>query len=516
MENNNIGDFFRKRLEEDTSNQDWANPDMEIDSKVLNQISHPNKPISKGWGGVILKSGISILLLLMGSYIFYLNQELSVAKNELNGRTDIVENSKPESNIQDDSNTRTIEIKDAYIAKLEAKNENIQLEKEKLNQQNEQLLRKTTNQSINSAQKKIIKVNSENDDDAIKTLREEKEILLAENQRLKQLTEQLLNEKNILEEQLNTHKQSYTQMEKGNNLLKDSLSLLSSLVAQNMNSETEKIPDKEPIIPAEKTNAKNYKRFALGYEYSRQKWDIPINRTFSEQRLVSENGRNENISTNVHGLNFAFSPKQNWWIKSGLRFTQLNVESTYNMGLAYSPVNETPDPMSGGIFNTLNVNTNSSFLTSDNSVNVLFEPNRAPEEGSLLEYQAEDNLSINSWQIPIGLERQFNAGKTFLFIQGGLQLNSINLKEYTFRTSLLDSEQNPLNIERESLDRQSVNNKLFLNIYGEFGIEQPIFQEWYLRAALNYSYNFLKNNGSNISNQSKTGTAFRLGLNYRF
>ncbi|MDF1867744.1 MAG: hypothetical protein P1U70_23200, partial [Saprospiraceae bacterium] len=80
----------------------------------------------------------------------------------------------------------------------------------------------------------------------------------------------------------------------------------------------------------------------------------------------------------------------------------------------------------------------------------------------------------------------------------------------------LDNERNPLNIVRESLDAQGVNNKLFLNIYGEFGIEQPIFQEWYLRAALNYSYNFLKNNSSNISNQAKTGTAFRLGLNYRF
>jgi hypothetical protein len=515
MENNNIGDFFRKRLDDDMSNEDWANPDLEIDSKVLNQITQPNKPISKGWGGVILKSGIGILLLLMGGYIIYLNQELSVAKNELIGRTNIVENAKPESNIQDDSNTRNIEIKDALTAKLEAEKENLQLEKEKLNQQNEQLFRKITNQSINSVQKKIIKVNPENDD-TIKILREEKEILLAENQRLNQLTDQLLSENNVLEEQQNTHQQSYTQMENENNELKDSLSLLSSLVAENMNSETEKIPEEEPIIPEEKTDTKNHKRFALGYEYSRQKWDIPINRTFAEQRLVSENGRNENISTNVHGLDFAFSPKQNWLIKSGLRFTQLNVESTYNMGLAYSPVNETPDPLSGGIFNTLNVNTKSSFLTSDNSVNVLFEPNRAPEEGSLLEYQAEDNLSINSWQIPIGLERQFNAGRTFLFIQGGVQLNSISIKEYTFRTTILDSERNPLNIVRESLDAQGVNNKLFLNIYGEFGIEQPIFQEWYLRAALNYSYNFLKNNSSNISNQAKTGTAFRLGLNYRF
>ena len=515
MENNNIGDFFRKRLDDDMSNEDWANPDMDIDNKVLNQITQPNKPISKGWGGVILKSGIGILLLLIGGYIFYLNQELSITKNELIGRTDFVENSKPESNIQDDSNTRTIEIKDALIAKLEAENENLQLEKENLNKHNEQLLRKTNNQSINSVQKEIIKVNSENDD-AIKTLREEKEILLAENQRLKQLTEQLLNEKNVLEEQLNTHKQSYTQMEKGNNLLKDSLSLLPSLVAENMNLETEKIPEEEPIVPEEKTDTKNHKRFEIGYEYSRQKWDIPINRTFEEQRLVSESGQSEIIQTNIHGLNFAFSPKQNWWIKSGLRFTQFNIESTYNMGLAYSATNEITDLISRTTTNTLNVKTFTPFSISDNSVTLLFEQDRAPEEGSLLEYQAEDNLSINSWQIPIGVERQFNAGKTFLFIQGGVQLNSINIKEHTFRTSILDSERNPLNIVRESLDAQDVSNKLFLNIYGEFGIEQPIFQEWYLRAALNYNYNFLKNNSNNILNQAKTGTAFRLGLNYRF
>ena len=514
MENNNIGDFFRKRLNDDMSNEDWANPDMEIDNKVLNQITQPNKPISKGWGGVILKSAIGILLLLMGGYIIYLNQELSVAKSELFGRTDIVENAKSESNIQDDSNVRIIELKDTLIAKLEREKENLLLEKEKLNQQNEQLFRKITNQSINSVQKKIIKVNPENDD-AIKILREEKEILLAENQRLNQLTQQLLNEKSALRGQLNKQEQSYSQMEKENNKLKDSLSLLPSLVAKNMNLEAEKIPKEEPI-PEKKTDSKNYKRFTLGYEYSRQKWDIPINRTFEEQRLVSESGQSEIISTNIHGLNFAFSPKQNWWIKSGLRFTQFNIGSTYNMGLAYSATNEITDPISRTTTNTLNVKTYTPFSISDNSVTVLFEEDREPEEGSLLEYQAEVNLSINSWQIPIGLERQFNAGRTFLFIQGGVQLNSISIKEHTFRTSILDSERNPLNIVRESLDAQAVNNKLFLNIYGEFGIEQPIFQEWYLRAAINYNYNFLKNNGSNITNQSKTGTAFRLGLNYRF
>jgi hypothetical protein len=508
MENNNIGDFFRKRLDDDISNEDWANPDMEIDNKVLNQITLPNKPISKGWGGVIIKSGIGILLLLMGGYIFYLNQELSVAKNELIGQTDIVESIKSELNIEDNSNTKTIELKDALITKLEAQNENLFLE-------NEKLLRENTDQSINSGQRKVIKFNTKNDD-AINILRKEKEILLAENQRLNQLTEQLLNEKSAIKGQLNKQEQSYTEMEKENNLLKDSLSLLYSLVAENMNSETEKIQEEEPIIPEEKTDTKNHKRFALGYEYSRQKWDMPINRTFAEQRLVSENGRNENISTNVHGLNFAFSPKQNWWIKSGLRFTQFNIENTYNMGLAYSATNEITDPISRTTTNTLNVKTFTPFSISDNSVTVLFEEDREPEEGSLLEYQAEDNLSINSWQIPIGLERQFNTGRTFLFIQGGIQLNSISIKEHTFRTSISDSERNPLNIVRESVDAQDVSNKLFLNIYGEFGIEQPIFQEWYLRAAINYNYNFLKNNGSNITNQSKTGTAFRLGLNYRF
>jgi len=451
----------------------------------------------------------------MGGYIIYLNQELSAAKNELIGQTDIVESIKSELNIEDNSNTKTIELKDALIAKLEWENENLLLEKEKLNQLNEQHLRKTTNQSINSVQRQIIKVNAKNNDDAIKILREEKEILLIENQRLNQLTQQLLNEKSALKGQLNKQEQSYTQMEKDNNLLKDSLSLLSSLVAEKMNSEVEKVQE-EPISPKKEIDSKNDKRFLLGYEYSRQNWEIPINRTFTEQRLVSESGQSNIISSNVHGLNLTYSPKQNWWIKSGVRFTQFNVANTYNMGLAYSKTNEMPDQMSGGTFNTLNINTSTPFSSSNNSVIVLFEPNGVPDEGSLLEYQVEDNLSVNSWQIPIGLERQFNAGKTFLFIQGGVQFNSISIKDYTFRTSILDAEQNPLNIERESPDGQSGNNKLFLNIYAEFGIEQPIFQEWYLRAALNYNYNFPKNNGSNISSQSKTGTAFRLGLNYRF
>lgn len=498
---NNIGDFFRKRLNEDMSNEDWANPDMEIDIKVLNQISHPIKSISKVWRGIILKSCIGFLLLLMGSSIIYLNQELSVAKNKLIDRSDLVVNNKFKSNIQNNYNAQNREAKDSLVAHLKAENEILILENEKLNQLNKQLKLET------------VKNHSENDD-LNKILREEKEILLNENLRLIQLTEQLSNEQSTLKAQLNKQKLSYTQILKDNNQFKDSISLLSSILTEKINLETEK-SSKEDIIYIKEKSA-HYKRFTVGYEYSRQNWNMPISRTFAEQRLVSESGESNVISSNVHGLNFAFSPKQSWLIRSGLRFTQLNGSSSYVMGLAYSPINERPDPNSVGTINTLSVTTNSLFFTSDNSVNVLFEPDDIPEAGSLLEYRVEDNLSISSWQMPIGLERQFNTGKTFFFVHGGVQFNSIRIKNYTSRSSILDSDQNPLDITRESLDAQNTNNRLFMNIYGELGIEQPIFRKWYLRTAINYSYNFLKNNVSDIANQSKTGTAFRLGLNYRF
>ena len=77
MENNNLGDFIRGKLNQTSSGEDWANPDEKVNASVLNKIS-----VSKKSGGVGKKTmafigGAMISLLFLGAFIYMQNETIN-------------------------------------------------------------------------------------------------------------------------------------------------------------------------------------------------------------------------------------------------------------------------------------------------------------------------------------------------------------------------------------------------------------------------------------------------------
>ena len=106
MENNNLGDFIRGKLNQTDSNEAWANPDEKVNASVLNKIS-----VSKKSGGIGKKTtafigGALISLLFLGAFIYMqnetineLNQQVKLQKEEMTSqKTDLMISNESVSN----------------------------------------------------------------------------------------------------------------------------------------------------------------------------------------------------------------------------------------------------------------------------------------------------------------------------------------------------------------------------------------------------------------------------------
>ena len=339
MENNRLSDFFRKRLNEDTTKQDWANPDVKVDNLVLVNIAELNKSSVSKWKSITLKSLAGLIFIALIGSVFYLNQK---------SKTDNIE--------------FTDEI-DKYKKAL----------------------------SISKNQQNISKSNNLKNAREVSSLQNEKKKLKIENKNLIQLNKHKENRKRKIEKQLNQSHLIFTQIQNENIMIKDSLEHLTEQMAiynleyeqtfqellgsKDSLKQLASLTKKEKIIlePKEKTSNEqnnnssfNNYRYSFGYDLTSQKWNIPQHTAFQEQKLISEGKQSNIISSNVNGLNFAFSPKKNWWIRTGVRFSKMNIENSYNLGLAYSNKNERMDSSREGTFNTINIKKSTPFSPRTN------------------------------------------------------------------------------------------------------------------------------------------------------
>ncbi len=483
MKNNSIGDFFRKKLNEDSISEDWSNLDTEVDEQVLRRILYSGNSKSNKWKNSIVQIGVGVLFLLICGYAWHLNEELKIVKKEL---VDV---------------TSPSEIKQSQM----------------LNQFGE-------SHNIFADQKN------------------EKKDPLFETKNFQQFKRQLIHDKIELEQQLMSFQLAAKQIEAEASHSKDSLNeiidRLKYRLARDQYLDAKMRDDdllsNRPLKPLElpllddflkirhldratlnQIDPTSTTKYSIAYEHILQSWNVPFTRSFDTHRLVSGGSQNDFVLSHSNGLIFSFSPEKHWWIKSGIRFLNLDIKNTQHLALAYSSRNEALEP-NGDINSTISTKLNTPFFTAKNSLEIQFQQTRLPEEESLMEYRSTDHLSISMWQMPFGLARYIPVSKSLIFIHGGLQLNAIQINDYTFQTTVLDDEQNTLQILKANTDVQQLNNRIFLGAFGEFGIQRSFYQSWYLKTAISYSYHFLKNNDHQIAAQAKTSSAIMLGLGYQF
>ena len=500
MENNNLGDFIRNKLSKANSKESWSNPDPKVDQSVLNTITQTRSTAiwSRKW--VWIGSGAVLLFLFLGGVLYQQNKEIDVLKQALNSKSNPVENNT--------QNTEKRPPKDQLSATLLQKTTLLSKEKSELEKVNEILKQENKNLRMNRAIQHSktqegqapVSIPPEKTTRAIDLINTQNHVRVDEIAELKKERDELKTQNERLSESLE---------KKG----EENESLKDSLIALNLNNIDTVAPIAQ-ISSSEMQPIEKLKRFSVAYDFSKNYWDAPIQRSFEDHGVQSEKDGFTKVSSTVNGLTFGYAPRTNIRLVTGLRVSKFELYSAYDLALSYSSNNEYLG-QNGNVVNRFNLTTDTPFSSTENESLVSFDPGLTPQEGDFIGCYNSLFLSFNEYQIPLGVEYLLRANKTRFFFQGGLQLNLLTMDDYLHNTYLYDDEFELLNSESTSLETQRLENQFNMSLYGALGIEQSIFKNFYLRGSFNFSRNFLKRHNNEL-NPSYNSNTLRFGFGYRF
>lgn len=500
MENkdNNLGDFFRKKFSEfDGSEGEWGRPDVSVRENLLDEISTAQKPAAASVSNLFWKIALIVALLLLGGFAFYLrteNRNLQQALNEQKSKTEII-------------NEELINQKEAFenkITQLE-KNINNQIsESESIEKNNQERLAE-----IDLLRVKNTRLNSENTE-----LKNEKIQLLLEVEEIKNRPKEIV---------------EIVKSENGENIFLETIkAVLPIALAQKVElkeneggiTEDETLEEKveKPELNLEKeikTIETKRKKFEVGYEYALMGLDLSTERRFALQRDVAQNSQSRKINAHSNGAFFAYSPRENFWLRGGVRFSSVSFSNSYVTGLDYDKEMETVEP-NGSTSNQLMLTTSTPYSETQAEFNVRFPDGEELNNGDLLRVAITDLQRLNYLQIPFGVEYHFGEKRLKWLIQGGGVINRISIGDYSFTVRTF-ARNRIVPVERERVVSRDIPRQFYLGMYGGAGADFQLVNNFHLRASVNWNRDFLRSNQADrFSNSPRTGTTLRLGMNYRF
>jgi len=495
MENNNLGDFIRGKLNQTGSGEVWANPDEKVDISVLNKINASKKSRLGGNKTMAFVGGVVVSLLFLGVFIYMQNEKINTLYQQVKGQKEKIISLKtdkiaPKESIPKVSlsNIELLETK-KEVEVLENENKKLIAENSALLQKSQSKQQRTTKASVKTKQEKEKPIEY----DLSSTTTEAKDF---EPQKI------------VLENDLKEQKKLFSNLKARERKLLDSISALTAMLPDTVSNIAPVPPQVEITRPIKE------RKFSVGYDYSLNYWDAPIDRNVEEHEVASSKGGFTKVSSVVNGFTFGYAPNPRIRLIGGFRLSRFNVYSAYDLSLAYSSNQETLGS-GGSVYNRFNLTTSTPYNTMYNESIVTFDENSAPSDGDFIGCFNEVDLSFNEYQIPLGVEYLLSAKKTRFFFQAGLQLNLLQLQDFSHNTYLYDSEFELLETVSNDLSSQRIENEFNFGAYGALGIEQPVFTNFYFRGSFNFSRTFLKSEYNDLTPSYNSNT-WRFGIGYRF
>ena len=498
MEDNKLGDFIRGKLNQTGSGEAWANPNEKVNASVLNKINASKKSRLGGNKTMAFVGGAMISLLFLGVFIYLQNEKINTLHQQVKGQKEEIISLKTDEIAPKESIPK---VSSSNIELLETKKEVEVLENEnkKLIAENSALLQKSQ-----STQQRTTKASS----NPVKPKQEKEKY---EEYNLSSTTTEAIDfehQKIVLEHDLQEQKNLFSNLKERERTLLDSISALTAMLPDTVSNIA-------PIPPqVEKTRPIKERKFSVGYDYSLNYWDAPIDRNVQDHEVASSKGGFTKVSSVVNGFTFGYAPNPKIRLIGGFRLSRFRFYSAYNLSLAYSSIQETSGS-GGSIYNRFNLTTSTPYSTMYNEAIVTFDENTAPSDGDFIGCFNEIDLTFKEYQIPLGIEYLMKAKRTRFFFQAGLQLNLLQLQNFNHNTYLYDSEFELLETVSNNLSSQRIENEFNFGAYGALGVEQPVFTNFYLRGSFNFSRTFLKSEYKDLKPSYNSNT-WRFGIGYRF
>lgn len=531
-ENNNLGDFFRKRLSSlEDGEEDWFNPDPRADDMVLQGlVASSNKKKSKKKGFFILL--LCLLFLGMLSYIIHLKQHIT----SLN---DTATNILAQKTFTPPTSTTTTENTTTLDHTSVPKHEN------------------TPN-------------NPKTPIDPIASKNQEKDLLWSNLKKENQVLQQLLQEKNkkiqALELELSTNCTSPNSFEAtlANNKTTEFKYLYPSLNAEsilaneaqttlgskNLFSENklndflsssapkeialEELPKFKDLaviepellaVPIEETEPLSNYAFALKNKKKRtrktlelgvhvgleglitqKRIGIPNQRIIAKEEVAAEQ-----FPVPYVGFDIAYSPLKNLWIRIGAQGGGSSNSLREQMGIVYNDANEYLLP-SGDRGSDLLLNVATGYTEISNTLEVTV-PNTTTN-GDLLELEYIEEVYLKYLQIPLSVEYHFGSKKFQPFIHLGTKWN---LFQYEYKTSSINLEANSQALDFNFKENESnIKEIQYMSLMTGVGMSCNLRPRLAIRATLGFEMNYLLNEEVSTMPYSKNGVWGNFGLHYKF
>ena len=470
-----MGDFIRDQFSRfDEMDDGWDRPDASVWEQAQRQIPVAAKPVWMN-GMAMMASAAGILLLLAGGYILSLRQEVSELKTALeteqaeaqqaNDEVSVLEKKYAEERAALISENEKLQLENSGIAKQKNK------EERQLRQQRQTIENIALQKTLKKQSAAPVAETSEPD----------------QNSALAELTEP-----------------ATTAPVSGQNL--------ASLPQKPTLLQAQRVADFN--IPTRITPVKaRSDRFEIGYEYALLGLKVPLQSDLKAKNTTTADPVNKTIFTHSHGVLFGFSPKQNWFIRTGLRTAQLSMEQYQKSGVFYDKSGEYLKP-DGATANDVSLNSRTPYSELESEITLAIPSDANLKTGDWLAFTTYERFRQRYYQVPVGVEYFHGKGRLQWHLQGGVQWNRVVFEDYLLK-AWAESKNWGVPVDKVKVLTKDIPSKQFMSAFAGIGLNYRLTGHWHARAGMTYSYDFI-NNTTGISNSQLIGNAFKLGLNYRF
>lgn len=523
--NNNLDNFLRRKQETFDEATDWDRPDKATKAAVLNQVAI-GEGSSKGPGNtayrkwIAMAAGVSLLFVLLGGYVYQLNEPKQLTKSVINETitTETIENQGIDLegqqlegaafSLKEEQNQAAIQFEENRVEEM-LTNEMANLNQQSNDLENQISVLEQTMAIVEKARLDIIAL--------------EKKV-----QNLKRKIKEENKQKEAFLERKKTESKSSNTLvktkltEKGEISLKPAKEMPS--IAFKWQNDGLEMPQKRPsqlplqeLLLEEMHEPKEHSNFEIGYQHSLQEFKVLMKNLFAGQELKYTTLTNHKIYSQSPGVDLAYSPKKNWWIRTGLHLYKVEVSRKSRSITSYD---RTTDYINEQGEYILTYTSNTPYINITRNFDVVIPEDTTLQNQDQLKLTMEEFLYLRYLQIPLGIDYFYGKGKLQVLGQVGGQWNRVSVNGYGYSGKIESTTQEGIISQGSTIIDRKELHKQFLSAYAGVGLNYEFKPNWQMRAGVNCSYRFIKSEliRENVVDYPSINVSanYKLGLHYRF
>lgn len=483
--NNNLDDFFKKKLGSDLSSDGWDEPSEQVWERA--QSGFPIYPQKRQINWLV----VSLILLgfgLMGS-VGYIDSQI---KNE------------------------------------KILNEEIILLKKELNQQEMAFSNLTEQNLVLQEECSSASASASND---IQTLQQSLKTSLKENSTAYQNT--IRQQKRITEDLINKNAALVIQNEA---LQKEIFAASQESVTATVSKDIDKdITDikKTPLVdldtkslivdyevtkefdfPVVSLPKKTWKKYEVGLTASSLTFDMAISNNFENISNLQSEASYYIADATAYSLHFGYAPFEDFYVRTGVRHANFFIDNSFISGLIYDADNEYINN-DGNVANDLLLKSSTSYNNIEQAITVEIPNGITLETGDVLISTLTNYQTFSFLQIPLGVAYYRGKKRWQWEFQGGLTWNKVSFGDYQFQASF---QANDIEIPTDGFNTvhySEVSNQ-YLGGYLGVGANYRLSNKWQARLGLLIEETGRRTNATDFPRRFLLESSLSVGLNYRF